>query len=101
MNLESLSTVAGSTLEFKVGASGTPRLAVAETLTVASGTVLKIDATEWMAAGRGRGRKLLTWGSLSGAFDEIVVEPAAAAKHIYFDSKGVWMGSPVFTVSFR
>ena len=101
MNLESLSTVAGSTLEFKVGASDTPRLAVAETLTVASGTVLKIDATEWMAAGRGRGRKLLTWGSLSGTFDEIVVEPAAAAKHIYFDSKGVWMGSSGFIVLFR
>ena len=69
-------------MRFKLGAGTAPCLAVGGTLAIGTGSVLEIDATDWMAMGRNSAysKKIVEWGTLDGTFDDIIVKPESAKR---------------------
>ena len=92
MNLNSLDMCSGSMLSLKVGASAVPRLDVSGTMTVASGSSIAVDATEWVGGGSRLGRKkLVSWGAISGT-PNVTIVPAEAAQYLAIESDGIKFG---------
>lgn len=99
MNLNSLDMSSGSTLSLKVGATTLPQLDVSGTMTVASGSSIVVDATEWSSGGDCSGRKkLVAWGALSGT-PNVTVVPAEAARYVFVEPGGIKFGSGGFVIT--
>lgn len=69
-------------VKLKLGAGTAPCLVVGGTLSIGTGSVLEIDATDWMAMGRNSAysKKIIEWGTLDGTFDDIIMKPESAKR---------------------
>ena len=93
---------AEASLKFTVGERVSPKMTVGGTLKAGTGSVIEVDATEWLAARRtASSAVILKWNSLDGSFDDIKVTPVAAKKWLVMRGNELLFRRPSFTISVR